>query len=129
MPRITLKVTDPRNGQLHEIDAKQIDQVSNSNPAATGRTSADAADGKIDLFVRSESNWSGISTKHLQIDAGRLSSEQAAAIKSDKMPNSETMVDGEEIPAKGTMSTRSHPCTAPPTTEPTTRAHSTMDIL
>jgi hypothetical protein len=80
MPRITLKVTDPRNGQLHEIDAKQIDQVSNSNPAATGRTSADAADGKIDLFVRSESNWSGISTKHLQIDAGRLSSEQAAAL-------------------------------------------------
>ena len=43
-------------------------------------------------------------------------------MKRDKIPNSETMVEGEEIPAKGTMSTRNQPCTAPPTMEPSTRA-------
>ncbi len=80
MSSITLKVTDPRNGQIHEITAKQLDKVHNSNPHAHTATSADVSDGKIDLFVRSDSSWHGVSTRHLQIEADQLSSDQADAL-------------------------------------------------
>ena len=59
MPRTTLKVTDPRNGQVHEITAKRLDQVRNDNPHKATDRGVDVADGKIDLFVRSENNWRG----------------------------------------------------------------------
>ena len=80
MPRTTLKVTDPRNGQVHEITAKRLDQVRNDNPHKATDRGVDVADGKIDLFVRSENNWRGVNTQHLQIDKDRLSPEQADAL-------------------------------------------------
>jgi hypothetical protein len=76
---LTLHFRDPRNGARHQLSGQEVATVAHKGPRATDKLQADATDGKLDLFVRQESDNG--KTTHLRVDMDALAPTDAEALR------------------------------------------------
>ena len=104
MPRnLTLKVTDPNTGRVHNFAAKQLERIDINTPQAGDQRAADPKDGAVDLFVRGESRWGRIEGHHLRLDADAISPEAAKALQAAITSGGASAIelDGEAVSVRG----------------------------
>gem|GEM_PF-1549714 len=86
MSTTNIRFRDPQTGQMHTVQAELVKKVKQDNPQSTEALKHNPKDGKIDLFVQADKNYSdgyGKTTResyHLQINNTALTNEQVKAL-------------------------------------------------